>query len=89
MKVTASAFADMVSISLAVVERMKLTKPGTSGSKIQYYQQQDLYVGGSVVAQTRRFLLTSMDRYVLCERENACKICAWVLLSLCKCVASF
>jgi hypothetical protein len=42
---------------------MKIVKPGTSGSRIQYYQQQDLFLGAVVVAQTRRFVLTSMDRY--------------------------
>eukprot|EP00285_Hemiselmis_virescens_P014834 CAMPEP_0173403448 /NCGR_PEP_ID=MMETSP1356-20130122/56846_1 /TAXON_ID=77927 ORGANISM="Hemiselmis virescens, Strain PCC157" /NCGR_SAMPLE_ID=MMETSP1356 /ASSEMBLY_ACC=CAM_ASM_000847 /LENGTH=633 /DNA_ID=CAMNT_0014363981 /DNA_START=26 /DNA_END=1924 /DNA_ORIENTATION=- len=45
------------------LERMKLAKPGTSGSKIAYYQQGDLYIGAVVAAQTRRFVLTSMDRF--------------------------
>jgi hypothetical protein len=33
------------------LERMKLYKPGTSGTKLKYYVQSDFTVGATVVAQ--------------------------------------
>eukprot|EP00802_Teleaulax_amphioxeia_P006856 Tamp_06861.p1 GENE.Tamp_06861~~Tamp_06861.p1 ORF type:complete len:769 (+),score=184.16 Tamp_06861:264-2309(+) len=45
------------------LERMKLYKPGTSGTKLKYYVQSDFTVGATVVAQGRKFVLTSMDEF--------------------------
>jgi len=45
------------------LERMKLVKPGTSGTRLRYYVQADFIVGSSVVAQGRKFLLTAMDEF--------------------------
>eukprot|EP00286_Rhodomonas_abbreviata_P016893 CAMPEP_0181320342 /NCGR_PEP_ID=MMETSP1101-20121128/18072_1 /TAXON_ID=46948 /ORGANISM="Rhodomonas abbreviata, Strain Caron Lab Isolate" /LENGTH=608 /DNA_ID=CAMNT_0023428039 /DNA_START=29 /DNA_END=1852 /DNA_ORIENTATION=+ len=45
------------------LERMKLVKPGTSGTKIKNYTQADFFVGAAIVAQTRKFVLTSMDSF--------------------------
>jgi hypothetical protein len=45
------------------LERMKLVKPGTSGSKLKYYLKSDFFVGASVTAQSRKFVLTTMDEF--------------------------
>ena len=50
-------------VSGKFLERMKLVKTGTSGSKVKYYNKSDLFVGAAVVAQSRRFVLTTMDEF--------------------------
>jgi hypothetical protein len=39
------------------LERMKLYKPGTSGTKLKYYVQSDFYINATVVAQVRFFVI--------------------------------
>jgi len=38
-------------VSGKFLERMKLYKPGTSGTKLKYYVQSDFYINATVVAQ--------------------------------------
>eukprot|EP00960_Hanusia_phi_P049974 759911-Hanusia_phi.AAC.12 len=45
------------------LERMKLKKPGTFGTKMKYYSKSDFYVGAVIEAQTRKFELVSMDKF--------------------------
>jgi hypothetical protein len=45
------------------LERMKLSKPGTSGTRLKYYNKTDMFVGATVQAQGRKFVLTSMDEF--------------------------
>ena len=45
------------------LERMRLIKPGTSGTRLKYYAMSDMVVGASVVAQGRKFILTGMDEF--------------------------
>ena len=45
------------------LERMKLHKPGTSGTRLKYYNKTDMFVGATVQAQGRKFVLTSMDEF--------------------------
>jgi hypothetical protein len=45
------------------LERTKLTKPGSRGSRLQYYKQADFVVGATIVAFSRKFVLTGMDKF--------------------------
>ena len=46
------------------LERMKLYKPGTSGTKLKYYVQSDFYINATVVAQVHFFFPTHSKYYL-------------------------